>query len=79
MNGVHVSRDFEPADSVSGESLTDFLDRALGAADEQNGYLDQFVYEVEDGYAIQIAYADGPKEFRAPTKRDLYNQLRAVL
>lgn len=79
MNGVQVSSDFEPAESVSGESLIDFLDRALDKADEHNAYLDPFVI-VKDGlFCIEIAFPDGPKEFRAPTKRDLYNQLRAVL
>ncbi len=76
---MQVCSDFEPADSVSGESLVQFLDRELDKADEHNSYLDQFVVLKDGQFTIEIACPDGVREFGAPTRRELYDALRSAL
>ncbi len=66
-------------EEIAQESLTEFIDHELDKADEHNAMLDPFVYEVDGLYAIQIEFPDGPKEFRAPTRRELYDKLRSAL
>lgn len=73
--GGHISRTQE---EIAQDSLAQFLDKELDAADEHND-LDQFVV-VKDGMCcIEIDYPDGPKTFRAPSRRELYHKLRSAL
>lgn len=74
--GGHISRTQE---EIAQESLAQFLDKELDAADERNGYLDQFVVVKDGKFSIEIAFPDGPREFHAPSRRELYDQLRSAL
>lgn len=84
-----ASTDFEPADSVSGESLRDFLDQAL-ATEEASRPPDTDVtvqeilraaYTREDGWcAVQVSDDYGRSyELAAPCYEDLEDSVKRFL